>query len=170
MDYPDDHGRPALYKMSDSHGRISQCQRLVMQLPYAEDGRTLSPRRNSPKLFMAGVIQTKTHGPGLYEASRLVPYKCWKNRSLANDFQIVQTESVTVSVNPWEIEKPVDPYPLTRHASFCAVPEGKIGSCMRSVSRTHPVPRHLSSQSPAMPLVRHAPRHPCHTPRHPPAI
>ena len=30
--------------------------------------RTLSPRRRSPALFMAGVVQTKTHGPGLYEA------------------------------------------------------------------------------------------------------
>ena len=39
-----------------------------------------------------------------------------------------QTETVTVSVSPWEIERPVDPYPLTRHASLCAVPEGKIGS------------------------------------------
>lgn len=77
---------------------------------------------------MAGVVQTKTHGPGLYEASRLVPYKCWKNASQQQDFLIRQTETVTVSVNPWEIESPVDPYPYTRHASVCAVPEGKIGS------------------------------------------
>jgi hypothetical protein len=39
-----------------------------------------------------------------------------------------QTESVTISVNPWEIEQPVDPMPHLRHASFCVVPEGKIGS------------------------------------------
>jgi len=77
---------------------------------------------------MAGALQTKTHGPGLYEPSRLVPYSCWKNRSKENDFQIVQTESVTVSVSPWEIEHAVDPWPLTRQASLCAVPEGKIGS------------------------------------------
>ena len=31
-------------------------------------------------------------------------------------------------VNPWEIERPLDPYPYTRHASTCVVPEGKIGS------------------------------------------
>jgi len=131
MDYPDDHGRPALYKFGsgrESSGRISQCQRLAQQQPYADGGRELSPRRLSPRLFMAGAIQTKTHGPGLYEASRVVPYECWKNRSKPHDFQIVQTETVTVSVSPWEIERPVDPYPLTRHASLCAVPEGKIGS------------------------------------------
>lgn len=46
----------------------------------------------------------------------------------ANDFEIRQTETVTVSVNPWEIETPLDPYPASRSASYCAVPEGKIGS------------------------------------------
>ena len=35
---------------------------------------------------------------------------------------------VTVSVNPWEVEQPVDPMPHLRHSSFCVVPEGKIGS------------------------------------------
>jgi hypothetical protein len=128
MDYPDDHGRPALYKMLDQRGRISQCTRIALQQPYLDDGKTLAERKNSPRLFMAGVVQTKTHGPGLYEPSRLVPYNCWKNRSSEQDFLIRQTETVTVSVNPWEIEKPVDPFPYTRHASVCAVPEGKIGS------------------------------------------
>lgn len=130
MDYPDDHGRPALYRLGGpARGeRVSQCRRLARELPYADDGSTLSPRRRSPRLFMAGVVQTKTHGPGLYEASRLVPYSCWKNASRENDFFIRQTETVTVSVNPWEIEAPVDPYPYERHASLCAVPEGKIGS------------------------------------------
>ena len=65
MDYPDDHGRPPLYKMAnDRQGRISQCDRLAQQQPYLDDGTTLAPRRLSPRLFMAGVIQTKTHGPG----------------------------------------------------------------------------------------------------------
>jgi len=73
-------------------------------------------------------VQTKTHGPGLYEASRVVPYSCWKNASKRADFFIRQTERVTVSVSPWEIEPPVDPYPYTRQASTCVVPEGKIGS------------------------------------------
>lgn len=130
MDYPDDHGRPALYKLGgDDHGgRISQCRRIAREVPYADDGVTLQPRRRSPQLLMAGVVQTKTHGPGLYEASRLVPYSCWKNRSSANDFEIRQTETVTISVNRWEIEQPLDVYKYTRHASMCAVPEGKIGS------------------------------------------
>ena len=60
MDYPDDHGRPALYKFGsgrESSGRISQCQRLAQQQPYADGGRELSPRRLSPRLFMAGAIQ-----------------------------------------------------------------------------------------------------------------
>jgi len=35
---------------------------------------------------------------------------------------------VTISVNPWEIEPPLDPYAVSRQASLCAVPEGKIGS------------------------------------------
>ena len=128
MDYPDDMGRPALYKIRQKGGRVSQCQRLAEQRPYEDDGIALAPRTRSPQLFMAGALQTKTHGPGLYEPSRLVPYSCWKNRSKENDFQIVQTESVTVSVSPWEIEHAVDPWPLTRQASLCAVPEGKIGS------------------------------------------
>jgi hypothetical protein len=129
MDYPDDHGRPALYKLGgERSGRISQCERLAREVPYAADGRTLSARKNSPKLLMAGVVQTKSHGPGLYEASRLVPYNCWKNASAEHDFLIRQTESVTVSVSPWEIEKPLDPYPYMRHSSLCVVPEGKIGS------------------------------------------
>ena len=81
MDYPDDHGRPALYQLNGDQGRVSQCTRLARERPYLEDGVTLAPRKNSPKMLMAGVVQTKTHGPGLYEASRLVPFNCWKNRS-----------------------------------------------------------------------------------------
>ena len=42
-------------------------------------------------------IQTKTHGPGLYEASRVVPYECWKNRSKPHDFQIVQVRPLMAS-------------------------------------------------------------------------
>ena len=129
MDYPDDHGRPALYKLGGTtSGRVSQCRRIAVQVPYEADGKTLSPRSGKPAFFMAGVVQTKSHGPGLYEASRLVPYNCWKNRSKENGFLIRQTETVTVSVSPWEIEQPVDPYPAMRHSSLCAVPEGKIGS------------------------------------------
>ena len=127
MDYPDDHGRPALYRVG--HGeRISQCSRIAREEPYLSDGLTLAPRSHSPKMMMAGVVQTKTHGPGLYEASRLVPFNCWKNRSKEHDFLLRQTETVTISVNPWEIEKPLDPYPVTRQSSLCVVPEGKIGS------------------------------------------
>ena len=130
MDYPDDHGRPALYKLGgdEQRRRISQCTRIASERPYLDDGITLSPRKLSPRLLMAGVVQTKTHGPGLYEASRLVPFSCWKNLSTENDFEIRQTETVTISVNPWEIEEPLDPYPASRQASLCAVPEGKIGS------------------------------------------
>ena len=88
----------------------------------------LAPRTNRPRLFFSGAVQTKTHGPGLYEPSRVVLYSCWKNRSREHDFFIRQTESVLISVNAWEVEKPVDSFKYTRDAEFCVVPEGKIGS------------------------------------------
>ena len=55
-------------------------------------------------------------------------YSCHKNASKADDLYLRQTESVTVSVSPWEIERPVDPMEFLRHSSYCVVPEGKIGS------------------------------------------
>ena len=135
MDYPDDTPRRPLYDIPRRSQRaaekISECTRIQHHAPYTDKGPAfsqLSPRRNSPKLFFSGAVQTKTHGPGLYEPSRLVLYSCWKNRSATHDFHIRQTESVLISVSSWEIEAPVDSAEVTRHASTCAVPEGKIGS------------------------------------------
>ena len=85
-------------------------------------------RERVPTFFLAGALQTKTHGPGLYEPSRVVPYSCWKNRSNENGFMIVQTERSVVAVHPWQIEQPVASENLERQASMCGVPEGKIGS------------------------------------------
>ena len=118
MDYPD---------FSAHSGRASDCARLQRSDGYDRTGAP-NPRPGRPKLFFAGVVQTKTHGPGLYEPSRVVLYSCWKNRSREHDFFIRQTESVLISVNAWEVEKPVDSFKYTRDAEFCVVPEGKIGS------------------------------------------
>ncbi|KAL1526918.1 hypothetical protein AB1Y20_015609 [Prymnesium parvum] len=126
MDYPDDVPSLSIYDVQP-HGRKSDCDRLARAKAYLPSG-VPAPRKNSPKVFFSGAVQTKTHGPGLYEPSRLVFYSCWKNRSTENDFFIRQTESVLISVNSWEVEKPVDPVRYTRQASFCIVPEGKIGS------------------------------------------
>jgi len=115
MDYPSD--------FAHNH-RATQCE--LLAAAHAQTAHV--QRTNSPKLFFAGVVQTKSHGPGLYEASRLVFYSCWKNRSKEHDFSITQTEVVLISVNPWEVEKPIDSFALTRQASACVVPEGKIGS------------------------------------------
>ncbi|KAL3917847.1 MAG: hypothetical protein SGPRY_006242 [Prymnesium sp.] len=125
MDYPDDTPKLGLYGVG--HDKVSECQKIARESAYQPDGEP-SPRTRRPKVFFTGVVQTKTHGPGLYEPSRLVFYSCWKNRSAENDFFIRQTESVLISVNSWEVEKPVNPLPYTRQASFCIVPEGKIGS------------------------------------------
>eukprot|EP00965_Chrysotila_dentata_P241214 6204150-Pleurochrysis_carterae.AAC.3 len=65
---------------------------------------------------------TKTHGPGLYEPSRLVFYNCWKNRSKENDFFIRQTENVLISVNAWEVRPP-----LRSGLAWCRVYKRKEG-------------------------------------------
>jgi len=115
MDYPADYSHS---------GRATQCEKLAA----ARTSTARTDRSRTPRLFFAGVVQTKSHGPGLYEASRLVLYSCWKNRSSEHGFSITQTENVLVSVNQWEVEPPVDAFALTRQASTCVVPEGKIGS------------------------------------------
>lgn len=134
MDYPDDEGLPAFAYLFEGQpsvprrARLSDCQRIATARPYLRGGKQLAPRHLSPRVFFSGAVQTKTRGPGLYEPSRLLLYLCHKNRSKEQDFIVRQTESVTVSVSPWEVERPVDPMPLLRHASMCVVPEGKIGS------------------------------------------
>ena len=135
MDYPDDDGLPAYLYLFDSgsggskpRNDASDCERIAHAQPYLPGGKRLSPRRLTPRVFFSGAVQTKTRGPGLYEPSRLVLYACHKNASANRRIFIRQTESVTVSVNPWEIETPIDPMDFLRHASFCIVPEGKIGS------------------------------------------
>lgn len=135
MDYPDDDGLPAyLYLFDNGSGSrkpdndASDCERIARAQPYLPGGKRLSPRRLTPRVFFSGAVQTKTRGPGLYEPSRLVLYACHKNASANQRIFIRQTESVTVSVSPWEIETPIDPMDFLRHASFCVVPEGKIGS------------------------------------------
>jgi len=134
MDYPDDEGLPAFAYLFEGQttkrrrDRLSDCERIAAARPYLRGGKQLAPRRLSPRVFFSGAVQTKTRGPGLYEPSRLLLYLCHKNRSKEQHFMVRQTESVTISVNPWEVETPVDPMPHLRHASFCVVPEGKIGS------------------------------------------
>jgi len=117
-DYPDSRPKPRGGKMR------SDCDLISALSPESADRQ----RPNTPRLFFAGAVQTKSHGPGLYEPSRLVLYNCWKNRTASHNFEIVQTENVLISVHPWEVEKPVDALRRTRDASLCAVPEGKIGS------------------------------------------
>jgi hypothetical protein len=121
QDYPD--GK----EIGAHRGQLPVCHRMAMLQPYATQS-ALEPRPLRPLVFSAGAVQTKTHGPGLYEPSRVVLHSCWKNRSAENHFFVRQTETVLASVHPWEVEAPVDGMAYERNASLCAVPEGKLGS------------------------------------------
>ena len=101
-----------------------------------DDGASASvgvplPRRGSPTLLFGGAVWTIPQGPGLFEASRLVPYLCHKNASRRShghlDYLLVQTEVQPESVHPWQIEQRIDLLEIARHATYCLVPEGKAG-------------------------------------------
>ena len=85
--------------------------------------RTASPPLHHHTLTSAS---TPSQNIGFYEPSRLVLYLCHKNSS-SSGISITQTETQPESVRPWEIERPRDLVSAGRHASFCVVPEGKIG-------------------------------------------
>ena len=89
MDYPDDTPRPPLYDIGRQ--RVSECERMRDAQAFLPSGEP-APRKLTPRVFFSGAVQTKSHGPGLYEPSRLVFYSCWKNRSREHDFLIRQTE------------------------------------------------------------------------------
>ena len=97
----------------------------------AYDEASGAPRRRAlrPAVLFGGAVWTIPQGPGFYEPSRLVLYLCHKNASARAglDASITQTETQPESVRPWEVEGRRDLHALARHASYCVVPEGKIG-------------------------------------------